>query len=46
VCRVLCVAGKYISLGYHEQDDVATVLAYLKSTDTVSNICTFLPRAV
>lgn len=31
--------GKYISLGYHEQDDVATVLAYLKSTDTVSNIC-------
>lgn len=30
--------GEYISLGYHERDDVDTVFKYLRERDTVSSI--------
>lgn len=31
--------GKYVSLGYHEQSDIATVVAYLRETGETSSIC-------
>ncbi|KAJ0411102.1 hypothetical protein ATCC90586_008077 [Pythium insidiosum] len=31
--------GKYVSLGYHEQSDIATVVQYLRSSGAVSKIC-------
>lgn len=31
--------GKYVSLGYHEQSDIATVVAYLRKTGETSSIC-------
>lgn len=31
--------GKYVSLGYHEQEDIATAIKYLRSTGEVDQIC-------
>lgn len=31
--------GKYVSLGYHEQSDIATVVSYLRKTGETSSIC-------
>ena len=30
--------GEYVSLGYHERDDLATVVDYLRGKGTVSSI--------
>ncbi|KAF1318520.1 Serine protease family s09x, partial [Globisporangium splendens] len=31
--------GKYVSLGYHEQSDIATVVEYLRNSEETSSIC-------
>ncbi|CAH0478330.1 unnamed protein product [Peronospora belbahrii] len=31
--------GKYVSLGYHERNDIATALEYVKSTEEASQLC-------
>lgn len=31
--------GKYVSLGFHEQSDIAAVVAYLRATAETSSIC-------
>ncbi len=38
---IIIHSGEYISLGYHEQDDLKVVIQYLLETNKVSGICKF-----